>query len=81
MATFRVSAAEHPAAPALIGDFTGWQPVAMTKSGDVWTATVAVRPGAHHYAFRAADGRVVVPPGAATVDDGFGGRSAVLVVP
>jgi hypothetical protein len=79
-AVFRLPRSEHPQAPALVGDFSGWRPVAMTAEGDWWTARVTLPPGVHHYAFRTAAG-IVVPPGAPTVDDGFGGVSAVLVAP
>jgi len=89
MATFRLPADAADLAgagakanvPVLVGDFNSWRPVAMTRAGAFWTVTVPVGPGAHHYAFRKADGTVVVPPGVPTVDDGFGGVSAVLLVP
>ena len=64
-----------------MADFSRWQPVAMTASGEWWTASVSLPTGVHHYVFRTAAGTLVVPPGARTVDDGFGGTSAVLVVP
>jgi hypothetical protein len=80
-AVFRLPRDEHAAAPVVMGDFSAWQPVAMTDEGGTWVVRVRVAPGAYHYAFRTADGRVVVPDGVPTVDDGFGGRSAVLVVP
>jgi hypothetical protein len=81
VAVFRLPRKDYPQAPAVIGDFTSWRPVAMTEDGEDWTASVRVAPGAHHYGFRAADGSFFTPPGAPTVDDGFGGTSAVLVVP
>jgi hypothetical protein len=80
-ATFRLPVAEHARAPSVVGDFSGWQEVAMTPEGRHWVARVRVAPGAHHYAFRLADGRMMVPEGVPSVDDGFGGRAAVLVVP
>ena len=80
-AVFRLPMRTHPQAPSVIGDFSEWHPVAMTPEGDAWVARVRVAPGAYHYAFRGADGQTIVPPGVPTVDDGFGGRSAVLVVP
>lgn len=80
-AVFRLPRADHATPPMVLGDFSGWQPVAMTEEGDAWVVRVRVEPGAYHYAYRTADGQVVVPPGVPTVDDGFGGRSAVLVVP
>jgi AMP-activated protein kinase-like protein len=80
-AVFRLPRRDYPQAPVLVGDFSGWRPVAMTADGDQWTATVRLPPGAHHYGFKTADGSFFVPPGVPTVDDGFGGTNAVLVVP
>lgn len=80
-AVFRLPLAEHDRPPMVMGDFSGWQPVAMSPEGREWVARVRVQPGAHHYAFRLADGQTMVPEGVPSVDDGFGGRSAVLVVP
>ena len=81
VAVFRLPRSEHPQAPALVGDFSQWQPVAMTAEGEWWTASVTLATGVHHYGYRTAAGVFFVPPGARTVDDGFGGISAVLVVP
>jgi hypothetical protein len=79
--TFRLPRGDHAQAPALLGDFNGWQPVPMAEEGEFWAATVTVAPGVHHYAFRTADGALLVPDHLPRVDDGFGGASAVLVVP
>ncbi len=54
----------------------------MAREGRFWTVTLPVRAGVHRYAFRAADGDWFVPasvPG--RTDDGFGGVSAIVVVP
>lgn len=80
-AVFRLPRAEHPLAPSVMGSFSEWHPVAMTDEGGDWVVRVKVAPGVHHYAFRLADGTLMVPEGVPAVDDGFGGRSAVLVVP
>ncbi|HEX6041445.1 MAG TPA: glycogen-binding domain-containing protein, partial [Longimicrobium sp.] len=80
-AVFRLPRADHAQAPLVLGDFSEWQPIAMTEEDGAWVARVRVAPGAYHYAYRTADGQVMVPEGVPTVDDGFGGRSAVLVVP
>jgi hypothetical protein len=80
--TIRVPVSESEAGLFVAGDFTGWRPVAMTRSGQHWTVTLPVGPGFYHYAFRTANGRWFVPgsvPGRR--DDGFGGHVAVLVVP
>jgi hypothetical protein len=79
--TFRLPVGDHPRATWLVGDFTGWRPVAMTEVDGYWTVRLRVDPGAHHYAFRSGDGTVFVPPYLPAVDDGFGGTSAVVVVP
>jgi hypothetical protein len=80
-AVFRLARRDHAEAPSVLGDFSGWEPVAMAAEGEWWIARVPVTPGAHHFAYRLADGQLMVPPGLPTVDDGFGGRSAVVVVP
>jgi hypothetical protein len=69
------------AAPYVVGDFTQWQPVAMTRAGEAWSVRLSIAPGTYHYAFRGADGKTFVPASLPQVDDGFGGTSAVLVVP
>lgn len=79
---FRIPLSAARAAPALAGDFTGWAPVPMVREGDAWTVALDVPRGVHRYAFRGADGRWFVPETVAgRTDDGFGGVSAVLVVP
>lgn len=80
-AVFRLPLADHARPPMVMGDFNGWRPVAMSPEGREWVARVRVQPGAYHYAFRLADGSTMVPAGVPSVDDGFGGRSGVLVVP
>lgn len=73
---------EADAAPAVAGDFNQWKPVMMTRSQDAWVVSLAVPPGVYHYAFRRKDGSWFVPESVPNrVDDGFGGFSAVLVVP
>jgi hypothetical protein len=73
----RVSAS----APYLVGDFTGWQLVPMTREGGDWAVRLPIAPGTYHYAFRSGEGKTFVPSFLPQVDDGFGGTSAVLVVP
>lgn len=80
-AVFRLPQADYPRPPELVGDFNRWQPLGMIPHNGFWTTTVQLRPGVHHYAYRAADGTFFVPPGVPSVNDGFGGVSAVLVVP
>lgn len=79
--TFRLPRAPGDTlAPAVLGDFSRWQPVPMAAEGEFWIVTVRIPRGVHHYGFRSADGTFLVPPGLPLVDDGMGGSSAVLVV-
>jgi hypothetical protein len=81
--TIRIPVDASPsAAPSVLGDFTGWEPVPMVRSGEFWTVNLPVEQGTHYYGFKHADGTWFVPSSLPNqVDDGMGGRSAVLVVP
>jgi hypothetical protein len=80
--TIRIPRAEVKGVPFVAGDFTEWQPVAMVRSGEFWTASFALDPGHYSYAFRTTGGDWFVP---ASVQgrrpDGFGGFVATLTVP
>jgi hypothetical protein len=68
--------------PSIAGDFTGWTAVPMRREGSQWTARFQLSPGVYHFAFRSADGKWFVPSTLPhRVSDGFGGESAVLIVP
>ena len=65
----------------LAGDWNEWTPVLATRTPDgAWYADVRVAPGEHRYAFRIDGQRWRVPDGVDSVDDGFGGRSALVTV-
>jgi hypothetical protein len=65
----------------LAGDWNGWTPVAATPGSDgSWYADVRLPRGDYRYAFRIDGGRWAVPDGSNAVDDGYGGRSALLIV-
>lgn len=63
------------------GDWNGWTPVPTTRAADgAWYADVRLARGEYRYAFRI-DGRTwSVPEGVPSLDDGFGGQSAVVSV-
>ncbi|HEX6308723.1 MAG TPA: glycogen-binding domain-containing protein [Longimicrobiales bacterium] len=80
-ATIRLPVSESAEPPSIAGDFNGWEPAPMQRSGDHWTFTVTLAPGVYNYAFVRADGTWFVPedtPGRR--EDGMGGHVAVLVV-
>ena len=65
----------------IAGDFTNWKLIAATRAPNgVWFADLRIPPGQYRYAFRIDDAAWAVPDGAATVEDGFGGKSAWLTV-
>lgn len=67
---------------AVAGSFNAWVPVAMKRTGDVWTIALSLEPGTYQFAFQLSDGTWFVPDDAqGIVNDGFGQRNATLVVP
>lgn len=78
---------DQPAAHtvAVAGTFNGWSATSHPMTPDVarrrWTATVTLPPGEHLFMY-VVDGVWTTPPQAADfVDDGFGARNGVVVVP
>jgi hypothetical protein len=66
---------------AVSGTFTDWEPVAMRKSGDVWSVEIPVSAGTHQYGFLVDDADWYLPSDVKDViDDGFGRKNATLVV-
>lgn len=66
---------------SVIGDFSGWEPIAMRREGGHWVALVPVDPGLYHFGFMV-DGEWYVPESApGKVIDEFGRSNATLVVP
>lgn len=75
--------APEAASVAVAGAFNDWSPTAhpLRREGEGWwTVTLRVAPGRYEYAYFV-DGAWITPPDAdLTVDDGFGGRNAILEV-
>jgi len=71
---------------ALAGSFNQWSasahPLARGKSRGVWTVVVALPPGEHLFMYVVDGTEWVSPPLAEDyVDDGFGSKNGVVVVP
>ena len=65
---------------AVLGDFTLWEPVALTREGPRWAVEVEVPSGTHHFGFLV-DGAWYVPDDAPdAVSDEWGRRNATLVI-
>lgn len=73
-----------PAAPAtsvqILGDFTLWEPVPMTRDGDAWVLDLQVPTGTHHFGFLVDDEWYVPDDTPDVVPDEWGRLSATLVI-
>jgi 1,4-alpha-glucan branching enzyme len=78
--TIRVSA---PAARRVEvrSDATGWRSVDLVRRDDEWEATIPLGAGTHRVMVRIDDGEWSAPGNLPVVDDDFGGRVGLLVVP
>jgi hypothetical protein len=66
----------------IAGDFSDWQPVALTRTGDSrWETILAIPSGVHRINIRLAQGSWFVPAGITRVVDDFGGEIGIFVVP
>jgi hypothetical protein len=65
----------------IMGDFTGWSPVALVRvRGDSWAVTLPIPPGAHRINVRVNGGGWGVPPGVPILEDEFSGAVGLLVI-
>lgn len=65
----------------LYGDWNDWTPIAARHaSNGVWYVDVPLAPGEYRYAFRIDQAEWRVPEGVVAAADGFGARSAYVVV-
>lgn len=63
------------------GSWNGWTPTpARRASNGVWYVDLALAPGSWRYAFKVDGSTWTVPDGVAADDDGYGARSALIVV-
>jgi hypothetical protein len=65
----------------LMGDLTGWEPVAMERSGDRWELRLTAPSGAHHVLVRVDGGAWLPPSNLPRIDDELGGRVGLMIVP
>ncbi|MGI8620160.1 MAG: glycogen-binding domain-containing protein [Gemmatimonadaceae bacterium] len=78
--TFRAPSARRV---EIMGDFTDWTPVEMTRGQrpETWVATLPITGGLHQVNVRVDGGEWRVPASLTPVRDEFGGSVGVLVVP
>jgi hypothetical protein len=65
----------------IMGDFTDWQAVSLTPAGGgIWEIQRSVAPGVHRFNIRIDGGDWLVPRGARSEQDEFGGVVGVVVI-
>ncbi|HSL69327.1 MAG TPA: glycogen-binding domain-containing protein, partial [Longimicrobiales bacterium] len=65
----------------LMGDFTDWEPIALTRvSAGIWEVRAPLAPGTHRLNIRVDGGEWVVPSGARSESGEFGTAVGVIVV-
>jgi hypothetical protein len=65
----------------LMGDFTDWHPVELSREADGrWTVTLPVASGAHRLNIRVDSGDWIVPPGVTPVKDEFNGVVGTVII-
>lgn len=68
-------------AVALVGDMTGWSPLALAPSEGGWALSLPLPPGRYEYRLEVRRGErrlPALPAGTERVEDGYGGENAVL---
>jgi hypothetical protein len=76
----RVEAPESAVLVEVLGDFTLWEPVAMTPRRGGWEAEIDAPAGTHHYGFQV-DGEWYLPEDEpSAVPDEWGRMTAILVI-
>lgn len=67
---------------AIVGDWTAWKPVPLERGADdEWIFRAHLASGVHRSNLVVDGTRWIVPDGVTAVDDGFGGKISLLVVP
>ena len=64
----------------VMGDFSLWNPVPMSREKDRWTAVLEIGNGTHHFGFLVDDEWFVPDDASDVVPDEWGRRSATLVI-
>lgn len=77
----RVRTAASVSSVDVRGDFTKWQPLALARVGDAWETPLAAEPGTLRVLLRLDAGAWMPPANLPSVEDEFGERAGLLVVP
>lgn len=64
-----------------MSDITEWEPVQLDRRGDRWELRLTMPSGPHHVLLRIDGGAWIPPSNLPRIDDEFGGRVGLLVIP
>ncbi len=66
----------------VVGDWTHWQPVPLVRTADGrWSLVLSLAPGVHRFNLVVDGARWIAPDEVGSVDDGFGGKISLIVIP
>lgn len=66
----------------VVGEWTGWQPVPMRRGpGGAWVLPLDLPAGVYRFNLVVDGEEWIVPADVSWVDDGYGGRTGILIVP
>jgi hypothetical protein len=65
----------------IMGDFSDWEPVTLVSVGDAFSVIVPMSPGTRRVVVRVDGGAWLPAANTPAVDDDFGGRVGLLLVP
>ncbi|MCG6987529.1 MAG: glycogen-binding domain-containing protein [Gemmatimonadetes bacterium] len=72
----------HATRVAIVGDWTGWQPIPLRRGPNgSWILDVALDSGVYRFNLVVDGKRWIVPEGVPSVDNGYGGKNGLLIVP
>lgn len=67
---------------AIVGDWTGWQRIPLRRGPDgSWIVDVSLDSGVYRFNLVVDGKRWIVPEGVPAVDNGYGGKTGLLIVP
>ena len=77
---FTLSTPEDAEAVTVMGDFTLWEPRAMTREGGLWVLEMEIPEGLYHYGFLVDEDWFIPEEARDVVPDEWGRKSVTLLV-
>lgn len=65
----------------IAGDFSGWEPITLSRRGGAWETVLTIPSGSYRVAIRIDGGEWIAPPGLPQIADELGGIVGILIIP